>query len=93
MPQGTIRTYNERSRSGLILDDSKRELAFDSDSFRTSGVREFRIGQRVRFDLTGDPDRPKVPGVVDQQVDGLDDGALPGGRGTCRGAAAAAHRR
>ena len=60
MPQGTIRTYNAQSRSGLILDDTKKELAFDLDSFRDSGVREFRIGQRVKFDLIGDPDRPKV---------------------------------
>ena len=60
MPQGTIRTYNAQSRSGLILDDTKKELAFDLDSFRDSGVREFRIGQRVKFDLIGDPARPKV---------------------------------
>ena len=60
MPQGTIRAYNEQSRSGLILDDGKNELAFDFESFRNSGVREFRIGQRVKFDLMGDPERPKV---------------------------------
>jgi len=60
VPQGTIRTYNAQSRSGLILDDTKKELAFDLDSFRDSGVREFRIGQRVKFVLIGDPDRPKV---------------------------------
>ena len=60
MPQGTIRAYNSQSRSGLILDDGKNELAFDFESFRNSGVREFRIGQRVRFDLMGGPERPKV---------------------------------
>ena len=44
MPQGTIKTYDETSRSGVIMDDQKRELAFDADSFRHSGVRLFRIG-------------------------------------------------
>jgi cold shock CspA family protein len=60
LPQGTIRTYNEQSRSGLIVDDSKNELAFDSESFRESGVREFRLGQRVKFSVAGEPPRQKV---------------------------------
>ena len=60
MPQGTIRTYNAQSRSGLIIDDAKQELAFDFDSFRASGVREFRIGQRVKFLVEGDAPRVKV---------------------------------
>jgi cold shock CspA family protein len=60
MPQGTIRAYNEQSRSGLILDDGKNELAFDQESFRESGLRELRIGQRVKFSLTGEPPRQKV---------------------------------
>jgi cold shock CspA family protein len=60
MPQGTIRAYNAQSRSGLILDDSKNELVFDFDSFRASGLREFRLGQRVKFLLEGEPPRQKV---------------------------------
>ena len=60
MPQGTIRTYNAQSRSGLIIDDAKNELAFDFDSFSQSGIREFRIGQRVKFLLEGDAPRVKV---------------------------------
>jgi cold shock CspA family protein len=60
MPQGTIRTYNAQSRSGLILDDTKNELAFDFDSFRESDIREFRLGQRVKFLLEGDAPRVKV---------------------------------
>lgn len=58
--QGTIRTYNSQTRSGLILDDTKNEIAFDAESFRTTGVREFRIGQRVKFSLQGEPPRQKV---------------------------------
>jgi len=60
MPQGTIKTYDESSRSGVILDDQKRELAFDNDSFRHSGVRLFRIGQRVKYQLVGPGERTQV---------------------------------
>jgi len=60
VPQGTIRTYNAQSRSGLITDDSKNELAFDWESFEGSGVREFRLGQRVKYSLLGDAPRQKV---------------------------------
>lgn len=60
MPQGTIRAYNQQSRSGLILDDAKNELAFDHDSFRNTGMREFRIGQRVKFSVEGEPPRQHV---------------------------------
>ncbi len=60
MPQGTIRAYNAQSHSGLILDDTQQELAFDFDSFRESGVREFRLGQRVKFLVEGEAPRVKV---------------------------------
>lgn len=60
MPQGTIRAYNEQSRSGLILDDARNELPFDWESFKETGIREFRIGQRVKFKVEGQPPRPKV---------------------------------
>lgn len=59
MPQGTIKSYDERARSGIILDDAAREISFDHESFRTSGIRLFRIGQRVKFALTGEGDRTK----------------------------------
>lgn len=60
MPQGTIKTYDESSRSGVILDDQKRELAFDNDSFLHSGIRLFRIGQRVKYQLIGHAERAQV---------------------------------
>lgn len=60
VPQGTIRAYNEQSKSGLILDDQKDELAFDWESFRDSGLRELRIGQRVKFAVQGEGPRRKV---------------------------------
>jgi len=58
--QGTIKTYDESSRSGIILDDAKRELAFDADSFRHSGIRMFRLGQRVKFSVVGHGDNTQI---------------------------------
>ena len=60
MPQGTIKTYDESSRSGVILDDAKNELSFDTESFRHSGIRMFRIGQRVKYQIVGTGERARV---------------------------------
>lgn len=54
MPQGTIKTYDEETKSGVLLDDAKTELAFGHDAFRHTGMRMFRLGQRVKFYLDGD---------------------------------------
>lgn len=54
MPQGTIKTYDADARTGIILDDQHNELAFDHDSFRTTGIRMFRFGQRVKFSVSGE---------------------------------------
>lgn len=60
MPQGTIKTYDPATHAGVILDDAKTELAFDEEAFRGSGVRVFRIGQRVKFRLEGEGHGAKV---------------------------------
>jgi len=60
MPQGTIKNYDESSHSGVIMDDQKNELSFDVESFRHSGVRMFRIGQRVKYQIVGTGDRAHV---------------------------------
>jgi len=52
MPQGTIRSFDPESRSGSLLDDGLVELTFDGRAMQASGLRELRIGQRVRFTLT-----------------------------------------
>ena len=54
VPQGTIKTYDETSKSGVILDDAKNEILFDVDSFRGTGIRMFRLGQRVKWAVDGD---------------------------------------
>lgn len=60
MPQGTIKFFNAESRTGIILDDAKQELPFASESFAASGLREFRLGQRVKFDVEGQPPGQRV---------------------------------
>lgn len=54
MPQGTIKDFNESTKSGVILDDAKQEFAFGHDAFRYTGMRLFRLGQRVKFHLDGE---------------------------------------
>ncbi len=60
MKQGTIKTYDPKTRSGVLLDDQKNEFSYDADSIRGSGLRELRIGQRVKFDVQGEGDRMKI---------------------------------
>ena len=60
MKQGTIKTYDPATRSGIIYDDMKIEYSFDPDSYRSSGLREFRLGQRVKFNVEGEGPKAKV---------------------------------
>lgn len=60
MPQGTIRSFDPATGSGSLLDDELVELPFAGHAMRASGLRELRIGQRVRFTLTGDGERREV---------------------------------
>ncbi|MFA9444783.1 hypothetical protein [Egicoccus sp. AB-alg6-2] len=60
MPQGTVRNYDPVTRTGTVLDDRLRELPYDQATFDASGLMELRLGQRVRFELEGDEDDPRV---------------------------------
>jgi len=52
MAQGTIKEYDQESRSGSLLMDDRTEVAIDPSSTEGSGhIRYLRIGQRVVFDL------------------------------------------
>lgn len=54
MPQGTVKSFDESSKTGTLVDDTLKEYAYDADTFVSSGLRELRIGQRVRFERDGD---------------------------------------
>lgn len=60
MPQGTVRRFDPATRTGTLLDDRLRELRYDQETFDASGLMELRVGQRVRFELEGDEDDPRV---------------------------------
>jgi cold shock CspA family protein len=51
MPQGTVKDFDDDSRSGSLLLDDASEVAIDATSLEGAGIRYLRIGQRVRFDL------------------------------------------
>ena len=53
MPQGTVKTYDPVTRTAVILDDGLKEIQIPSSAFAASGLRELRIGQRVRFEFEG----------------------------------------
>jgi cold shock CspA family protein len=54
MPQGTIRTFDTAARTGSLLDDQLDEFTFGARAMQASGLRELRLGQRVRFTLDSD---------------------------------------
>jgi hypothetical protein len=47
--QATIATFVPETRSGTVLLDNGKELSFDANAFARSGMRMFRLGQRVRM--------------------------------------------
>ena len=59
MPQGTIKTYDPATRSGVLLQDDRTEVHIDVVSMEGSGLRYLRLGQRVKYDL-GDEGGKKV---------------------------------
>lgn len=60
MPQGTIKSFDPASQSGSLVDDALLEHPYDREAFTAAGLQELRIGQRVRFELEGDEDAPRV---------------------------------
>jgi cold shock CspA family protein len=60
MPQGTIKDFDPVEHSGTLLDDGLRLHHFDAEAFRASGLRELRIGQRIRFELDDSSDPARV---------------------------------
>ena len=55
MPQGTVKSFDPDAQTGVLLDDSLAELPIDREAFAASGLRELRVGQRVRFEVEEDP--------------------------------------
>jgi 2-phospho-L-lactate guanylyltransferase len=51
VPQGTIATFDDESRTGTLLTDQEEQIAIDAGSLEGAGIRFLRIGQRVKFDV------------------------------------------
>jgi cold shock CspA family protein len=49
--QGTIKTFDDTTRTGSLLTDDRTEIAIDERS-ATPMIRTLRPGQRVIFDTT-----------------------------------------
>jgi cold shock CspA family protein len=49
--QGTIKDYDEATRTGSLLMEDRREVAIDDRSIGDPAIRTLRLGQRVKFDL------------------------------------------
>ncbi|HKT05701.1 MAG TPA: cold-shock protein [Rugosimonospora sp.] len=48
--QGTVASFDPQDRSGTVLLDDGRQVAFDAPAFDASGLRLLRLGQRVRLE-------------------------------------------
>jgi cold shock CspA family protein len=58
MPQGTIKDYDDSTRTGSLLMDDRTEVVIDPSSTEGSGhIRALRIGQRVVFEVTDEGGR------------------------------------
>lgn len=51
MAQGTIKDYDEQTRTGSLLMEDRREVGIDATSIGDPAIRTLRLGQRVKFDL------------------------------------------
>ncbi|HTG48608.1 MAG TPA: hypothetical protein VK646_13245 [Actinomycetota bacterium] len=49
--QGTIKEFDEATRTGSLLTDDRTEIAIDERSLGASSIRTLRFGQRVRFEV------------------------------------------
>jgi len=55
--QGTIKLYDEASKTGSVVTDDRTEVAIDARSLGDEFIRTLRVGQRVRFEVEHDEGR------------------------------------
>jgi cold shock CspA family protein len=55
MPQGTVKTYDSLTRTGVLVgDDGETTYDVDGDALDSGMFRFLRPGQRITFDLIED---------------------------------------
>ena len=57
MAQGTVKDFDQATRSGSVLMEDRTEVAVDATSLEGAGIRLLRLGQRVRFELVDEGGR------------------------------------
>jgi len=60
--QGTIKEYDEATKTGSLLTDDRTEVAIDAGSTHED-LRTLRFGQRVRFDVAKEDGRTVARGL------------------------------
>lgn len=63
MAQGTIKEFDEGTRSGSLLLDDGTEIGVDAASLEGSEIRMLRLGQRVSFDVADESGRKIARGL------------------------------
>jgi cold shock CspA family protein len=55
--QGTIKHFDEATRTGSLLTDDRTEILIDERSIGDGDLRFVRFGQRVRFEIADEQGR------------------------------------
>ncbi|MEV0174011.1 hypothetical protein AB0I00_23170 [Streptomyces sp. NPDC050803] len=66
--QATAYTYDPETRSGQVLLDDGTPMPFDAAAFDQGGLRLLRPGQRVRIEVEGPKDTPRITLVTLQTL-------------------------
>ncbi|MFJ3666624.1 hypothetical protein ACIPSE_09240 [Streptomyces sp. NPDC090106] len=66
--QATAYTYDSGTRSGSVLLDDGTPVPFDAAAFDAGGLRLLRPGQRVRIEVEGAQDSPRITLVTLQTL-------------------------
>ncbi|MEO8476292.1 MAG: hypothetical protein ABI572_04465 [Actinomycetota bacterium] len=51
MAQGTIKDYDDDTKTGALLQEDRVEVAIDPSSIGDPAIRTLRLGQRVRYEV------------------------------------------
>jgi cold shock CspA family protein len=61
--QGTIKQYDEDTRTGSLVTDDRAEISIDAASFPDEVILTLRLGQRVIFEVVEDDGRQLARGL------------------------------
>jgi cold shock CspA family protein len=60
MLQGTVKSFDPRSKETVVLTDQRIEYTVPPETFRRSGLLRLTLGQRVKFNVEGEGDNARV---------------------------------